>query len=62
MARAPCALVGAERVTVTFAEHEGKTKLTPRHAALPASGSERDMCQRGWAESLDRLAGCLAKD
>ncbi len=19
-------------------------------------------CQRGWAESLDRLAGCLAKD
>ena len=39
----------------------GETTLTLRHAALPASGLHREMCQQGWGESLDRLAGRLAK-
>lgn len=48
-------------VTVTFAEHEGKTKLTLRHDLGSVPISERDMCQQGWSESLDKLAGALAK-
>jgi uncharacterized protein YndB with AHSA1/START domain len=48
-------------VTVTFDEHEGKTKLTLRHALGAVPASERDMCQQGWNESLDKLAGDLAK-
>lgn len=49
-------------VTVTFADHEGKTKLTLQHAGLASvPASERDMCQQGWAESFERLAECLAK-
>jgi len=48
-------------VTVTFAEHEGKTKLTLQHALGPVPASERDLCQQGWSESLDKLAGDLAK-
>jgi uncharacterized protein YndB with AHSA1/START domain len=47
-------------VTVTFAEHEGKTKLTLQHALGSVPTSERDMCQQGWSESLDKLAGDLA--
>jgi len=47
-------------VTVTLAEHEGTTTLTLQHAVGSAPDSERDMCQQGWAESLDRLAGYLA--
>jgi uncharacterized protein YndB with AHSA1/START domain len=48
-------------VTVTFAEHEGKTKLTLQHALGSVPASERDMCQQGWSESLDKLAGDLAR-
>jgi uncharacterized protein YndB with AHSA1/START domain len=48
-------------LTVTFAERDGRTTLTLRHAALPASGTEREMCEQGWGESLDRLAAYLAK-
>jgi len=48
-------------VTVTFAEHEGKTTFTLHHAVGSAPASERDQCQAGWTESLDRLAGYLAK-
>lgn len=48
-------------VTVTFAEHEGKTKLTLRHDLGYVPASERDMCQQGWSESLDKLAGVLAQ-
>jgi uncharacterized protein YndB with AHSA1/START domain len=47
-------------VTVTFAAHEGKTTLTLEHTVGTAPESERDMCQQGWGESLDRLAGFLA--
>ena len=47
-------------VTVTFEEHEGKTKLTLRHVGIP-SGAEHDSCEAGWTQSLDRLAEHLAK-
>ena len=48
-------------VTVTFEEIEGKTKLTLQHALGSVPASERDLCQQGWSESLDKLAGDLAK-
>jgi uncharacterized protein YndB with AHSA1/START domain len=48
-------------VTVTFEEIDGKTKLTLQHALGAVPASERDMCQQGWSESLDKLAGDLAK-
>jgi len=48
-------------VTVTFEEIEGKTKLTLQHALGSVPASERDLCQQGWNESLDKLAEYLAK-
>lgn len=45
-------------ITVTFEEHEGKTKLTLRHAGIPA-GADRDGAQQGWSESFDKLAEVL---
>ncbi len=48
-------------VTVTFEESGGKTKLTLQHALGSVPASERDLCQQGWSESLDKLAGNLAK-
>jgi len=48
-------------ITVTFAEHDGKTKFTLQHAVRSAPASERDQCRQGWSESLDRLAGYLAR-
>ncbi len=47
-------------MTVTFAEHEGKTKLTLEHSILE-SVEERDGTQQGWTEVMDRLAEELAK-
>ena len=50
---------GRETVmTVTFAEHEGKTKLTV-HQTFFDSDTTRG-AQQGWTESLDRLADYLA--
>ncbi len=46
------------RVTVTFEEVAGKTKMTLRHAGLPA-GENRDMAGQGWNESFDKLAESL---
>ena len=46
-------------VTVTFEEHEGKTKLTLRHT-IPVSVEEREGTEHGWIEMLDRLAEDLA--
>ena len=46
-------------VTVLFAEHNGKTKLTLRHS-IPQSVEEREGTQQGWNEMLDRLAEELA--
>jgi uncharacterized protein YndB with AHSA1/START domain len=45
-------------VTVTFEEHEGKTKLTMRQAGIPA-GEMREMAGAGWNESFDKLAMTL---
>ena len=41
---------------VTLAEHKGKTKLTLKHSLGSVPASERDMCQQGWSESMDKLA------
>lgn len=46
-------------VTVTFEEHEGKTKMTLRHEGIPSS--TRGDAESGWNESLDKLAQSLAK-
>jgi uncharacterized protein YndB with AHSA1/START domain len=43
-------------VTVTFAEQEGRTKVTVRHTGLIADQGEG----RGWSESMARLADFLA--
>ena len=45
-------------IDVTFTEHSGKTRLTLQHFPLPL-GREREMCQQGWSESLDKLADYL---
>jgi uncharacterized protein YndB with AHSA1/START domain len=47
-------------VTVTFAEHGGKTKLTLRHS-IPDAVEERGATQQGWTEMLGRLSEELAK-
>jgi uncharacterized protein YndB with AHSA1/START domain len=47
-------------LTVTFEEHQGKTKLT-LHQALFESVTARDAHQGGWSSSLDRLAEYLAQ-
>jgi uncharacterized protein YndB with AHSA1/START domain len=47
-------------LTVTFAEHAGKTKLTLRHE-VPESIAKRQGAQQGWAETLDRLAEYLTQ-
>jgi uncharacterized protein YndB with AHSA1/START domain len=45
-------------VTVTFEENGGKTKMTLRHAGIPA-GQMRDLTEAGWKESFDKLAEVL---
>lgn len=45
-------------VTVTFEDLDGKTKLTLRHAGIPA-GEMREMTTASWNESLDKLAESL---
>lgn len=47
------------RVTVTFAEHGGKTTVGI-HQAVFESVASRASHQEGWGECLDRLAGYLA--
>lgn len=47
-------------VTVTFEEHEGKTKFTLRHVGIPA-GQMRELARAGWNESFDKLAEALAE-
>ena len=48
-------------VTVTFEEHEGKTRMTLRHVGVP-SGIMSEMAEAGWKESLDKLAESLGKE
>lgn len=45
-------------VTVSFEEQGGKTKLTLRHAGIPA-GQMRELTEAGWSESFDKLADVL---
>jgi len=46
-------------ITLTLTEHVGKTRLMLQHWPIKP-GPERDMCQQGWNESLDKLAEYLA--
>jgi uncharacterized protein YndB with AHSA1/START domain/predicted SnoaL-like aldol condensation-catalyzing enzyme len=45
-------------VTVTFEDHEGKTKMTLKHSGLPA-GEMSEQTGTGWNESFDKLAESL---
>jgi len=45
-------------VTVTFAEHEGKTTLTLVHS-IPVSVEERGGAEQGWNQMFDRLVDVL---
>lgn len=47
------------QIITTFSELNGKTKLTLQHAGIPKTGQERDMCQDGWSQMLDRLTEYL---
>jgi len=47
------------QVTVTFEEHEGKTKMTLRHVGIPA-GEMKEQTSAGWNGSFDKLAEHLA--
>ncbi len=52
------------RFTVTFDEHNGKTKLTVRAVVVtsgPAAAGALAGMEQGWKEMLDRLAKELAK-
>ena len=46
------------QVTVTFEEHNGKTKMTLTHIGIP-SGQMTDLTNAGWNESFDKLAESL---
>lgn len=52
---------GPETVaTVTFADHEGKTRLTV-HQTFESVTTQTRGARQGWTESLDRLAEYLAR-
>ncbi|TGK29440.1 SRPBCC domain-containing protein [Leptospira gomenensis] len=46
-------------VSVHFEELDGKTKMTVRHAGLPA-GEMSEMTEAGWNQSFDKLAAALS--
>lgn len=46
------------RVTVTFEDDDGKTKLTLTHEGLPA-GEQSEGASAGWNQSFDKLAASL---
>jgi uncharacterized protein YndB with AHSA1/START domain len=46
------------QVTVTFEEHQGKTKMTLHHSGIPA-GEIREMTEAGWNQSFDKLGESL---
>ena len=45
-------------VTVTFEDHDGRTKMTPKHVGL-AVGESSEQTGAGWKESFDKLAESL---
>jgi uncharacterized protein YndB with AHSA1/START domain len=48
-------------VTVTFEDQDGSTKMTLRHAGMPA-GDNQSGANEGWNQSFDKLAEELAKE
>lgn len=50
----------ATLTTVTFAEYEGKTKITLHQTFADTPAGER--VQQGWGETIDRLAAYLAAE
>ena len=48
------------RVTVTFEDYDGKTKMTLKHVGFPA-GEMGKMAEAGWNESFDKLAASLER-
>ena len=48
-------------ITVTFEEHEGKTRMTLRQTGIPA-GEMSEMTEAGWSGSFDKLAESLVFD
>jgi uncharacterized protein YndB with AHSA1/START domain len=46
------------RVTVTFEDVGGKTRLTVRYEGI-APGETRDLAEGGWNETLDKLAALV---
>ena len=46
------------QVTLTFEDIDGRTKLTLRHAGMPAGG-DAEGANTGWDESLDKLAALV---
>lgn len=48
------------RVTVTFAEHEGKTRLTLHQSVFPQAEECTDH-RGGWTQCLDRLADFVSR-
>jgi uncharacterized protein YndB with AHSA1/START domain len=49
-----------ERMTVTFDEHDGRTRLTVRQG-IPADVAERNGAPQGWRETLDKLEAYLSE-
>jgi uncharacterized protein YndB with AHSA1/START domain len=48
-------------VTVTFEEHDGKTKMTLRHMGMPA-GADTEGANQGWNQSFDKLAEIMKEE
>lgn len=46
-------------VTVTFEEHNGRTRLTLKHAGFP-SREDRESAREGWSGSLDKLGAVVS--
>jgi uncharacterized protein YndB with AHSA1/START domain len=50
------------KITVTFKEQEGKTKLTLKHSDVKSlNDTDLNDMQQGWNESFDKLADIMAK-
>jgi uncharacterized protein YndB with AHSA1/START domain len=50
-------------ITVELVDHDGKTKLTLKHAGVEGlNATDRGNMQQGWNESFDKLEEVLAKE
>lgn len=49
-----------QRITITFEEVAGRTRMTLHHAGMP-KGEMREMAEMGWNQSFDKLAASLAR-